>query len=446
MESDSPGMDLSYLIKDYPVRWDRLDLQAQVDAFLALPKPEPPPSETLWVFTFGIWDIWSLAAVPREVGIPAIDGLVADIFSNVERLYQASLDNTSIAFSADMSRPVSAASHREPSQSTQAPAKIFRILIPTVLDPTLVPGWQTDRPELPPVHSPAEQMRNAVTLTDRWNYGIRNAMEVWIKTPDPASEDLERSSEEDGDVTPKVRVEVLVTASTQEAAKNRVNRDGPRKAAQALPPNLSSSRERRGSDGRDMQPSPSASSVPPESRPEQAKAPYPQRDGIAYDLPSYLLEVIMDRQLRDAGIKDASGFGAMPLRDGFLDVTTPCVASSALLADTDDGEGNEYDDDEEYDVDGDEMPSDYQVRARATAARGEPGEPLPDGYPPNKCASPRDHLFYTPFTLGQRAIDEVGRQSAYLVRNNKTMRAFWDGMGKPALSRSNQKPGAWKVT
>ena len=42
--------------------------------------------------------------------------------------------------------------------------KHFRILVPTLFDPSLTPGWHSGRPDIPAIHSKAEQMRNAATL------------------------------------------------------------------------------------------------------------------------------------------------------------------------------------------------------------------------------------------------------------------------------------------
>ena len=65
-EHPAPGTNYTFLSEGYPVRWDVPDLKAQVDQFLSLPKPALPPNETLWIFSFGTWDIWSLAAFPRN--------------------------------------------------------------------------------------------------------------------------------------------------------------------------------------------------------------------------------------------------------------------------------------------------------------------------------------------------------------------------------------------
>src|SRR3569833_1010617 len=193
----APGKDFSYLSEVYPVQWDVPDFEAQVSAFLSLPRPARPPKETLWVFSFGTWDIWSLAALPDFEAIPLSDSLVADVYRNIERLYNASLDARSIAYS-DYFRegrvsPAAAALNLT-VEDTGKPAAVpwgdaemepFRILVSTVFDPSLTPGWQLLRPALPKAHSKAEQMRNAASLTNRWNMGMRNAMDTWVKTPPP---------------------------------------------------------------------------------------------------------------------------------------------------------------------------------------------------------------------------------------------------------------------
>ena len=61
-----PAQDYEFLSQQYPVPDDTPDLDGQISKFLALPPPIRAPRQTLWVFTFGTWDVWSLAAFPRR--------------------------------------------------------------------------------------------------------------------------------------------------------------------------------------------------------------------------------------------------------------------------------------------------------------------------------------------------------------------------------------------
>lgn len=152
----APGLDYTFLSEQFPVPWAVSDLDSQVSLFLSIPRPICPPKETIWVVTVGHWDIWSLAVVPLEVGKSAVDKMVANMFEQLERLYQASLGH-------DLS---------------------FRLLLPALLDPSLTPAWRTDRPTTPAVHTKAEQLRNAAMLTEQWNQQLATRLDAWVKRSD----------------------------------------------------------------------------------------------------------------------------------------------------------------------------------------------------------------------------------------------------------------------
>ncbi len=52
------------------------------------------------------------------------------------------------------------------------------------------------------------------------------------------------------------------------------------------------------------------------------------------------------------------------------------------------------------------------------------------------CLAPQDHLFYTSFTVSERAIAEIAQLAAGLVRNNETVRAHWARINLPPLGIS----------
>src|SRR3569833_2124748 len=52
---------------------------------------------------------------------------------------------------------------------------------------------------------------------------------------------------------------------------------------------------------------------------------YPLRDGITYNLPDYLLDVIIDRQMRNVEQRAANRFGQLSADRGFLEVSIPCT-------------------------------------------------------------------------------------------------------------------------
>ncbi|RCI14173.1 hypothetical protein L249_6070 [Ophiocordyceps polyrhachis-furcata BCC 54312] len=174
----SPAWNYSFVSEQYPVPAQTPDLEAQVKRFLsrrpaaAATSAVVAPHRTLWVFTFGTWDVWNLAALPRELGERAVDALVLHLFSQIELLYGESLHGRSIAYSDFEARVA------KPADPGAGPES-FRVVIPDLLDVTLMPGWQR-RPDPPAPHSKAEQMRNAAFLTRQWNSKVAQELERWV--------------------------------------------------------------------------------------------------------------------------------------------------------------------------------------------------------------------------------------------------------------------------
>lgn len=241
----SPGLDYSYLSTYYAPQWRAPDLREQIDRFLARPKPRYAPQETLWVFSFGLWDVWSLSALPTSVSKDLTGEMTKDIFAQIDRLVEASTDERSIAWSdanfgkaaattnasdeetkeeapADADAPAdapaegptekreeeadaaaAAAAEKEAEEAAEAeaagPTEYFRVLIPRIMDPSLLPGWRDLRPVLPKVHSKAEQMRNCVALTNAWNDGIVAGLSDWVKKEDKKPGPEEEKKEEGGE-------------------------------------------------------------------------------------------------------------------------------------------------------------------------------------------------------------------------------------------------------
>ena len=160
----------------------------------------------------------------------------------------------------------------------------------------------------------------------------------------------------------------------------------------------------------------------PEETTEQKQMEYPEKDGFTYDLPNYLLDVIMDRQLRQGGLVDGDGYGDMASKLGFQDVQVPCVHDPDMFRRKN---ATLYKELLENGSTTDDTPTSAQNMAKRVA-----------------CDSPDSYLFHTSFTLGQRAIQEVGRQAATMVKTNDTIRAFWQSIGQPALAKP-KGPGSW---
>ncbi|KAK3936606.1 hypothetical protein QBC46DRAFT_357343 [Diplogelasinospora grovesii] len=465
--NNSPGKDYSFQPENYPVIWTLPDLDKQINAFLTTKKPRTPPTETLWVFTFGAWDIWSLASMPLDISKPLIGPLTDHIFGRIERLYQSALDEQSVAWSdiySDLRRSNSSATNATAGNDGELKAQtdavrngtgMFRVLVPNLFDPSLTPGWRNMRPTLSEVHSKAEQMRNAAALTIEWNMQLRNKMEAWVRTPDPEPEVLglgEAPSEEeaaDGAQNPaqpgsEVKFDQGVAIpppndSLPVPARKGVN---PVIGGQnhVTPAQSTHRRQRRRRDGETSEAATVAQEAEPAAGGPAPRRQYPLRDGIIYDMPEYLMDVIVDRQFRNAGIEDAKGTGKKPTNQGFLEVWLPCIdetpAAEDVDVDVDSGEDDRSDTAYERrrsapNIQGRTI---NQHRSHNTTSSGSVNVASEsEGETSMMCEAPHEHLFYTPFTVSSRAIAEIAHQAADMVRRNETVRARWKTLRLPGL-------------
>lgn len=374
--------------------------------FLAMPKGKTP-QKTLWVFSFGSWDVWSLSALPVAKGKESVDAMTREIFEQVERLYTASLDPNSIAYSRTTvlkqaphvsSNPAKSAEpqtlpesqplarENAPAEESVAPASTapqqpattkaamveevntkdpgtFDVLIPRVLDPSLLPGWRDLRPRIPSVHSKAEQMRNAAILTTEWNDHIADRMVDWVQK-------AETEKNED------FHIDTPVAASATD----------------------------------------------------------PVRDGFAYNFADFVIQRILERQMVNGKVKDGNGLGDIEIEEGYRDVRTPCLqavdASRVKIAGPVVGDVllNIPNDKIENDMQAPRKSSSSSNKGAAVAgaavkrAEFEQKPGLAYLSAAKVCEIPDDHLFYTPFALSQRAIWGIANETSDMIRNGESVR------------------------
>ncbi|TQN69335.1 hypothetical protein CSHISOI_06015 [Colletotrichum shisoi] len=349
----APGYNYDFLLEQFPLSDTIADLKAQVDSFLAQPQPRNLPRETVWVFTFGTWDVWALASLPRELGQDLVDAAVAALFAQVERVYQASLDAESAAFS-DFWAYLQDDSLIEKLSAVEdegrGEVENFRLIVPELLDLSLTPGWHARRPAPPSPHTRAEQMTNAAHLTARWNSEVKGRMDMWTSTAEPRAEDGEE----------KGKFGYVSSGESTSAA-----------AAAAAGSRLLRARAEQG--------------LKPPAEGDALRVPLPRRLGAQVDGATFVREAIVERQMRDHGLTDHTGRGnrtdggdAEEEQQGgsvfFAETWTPCIWARTS---------------ETPDVDG------------AYAA----------------CDTPGDYLFHSPFTLGERAVRETARIAAAETRS-----------------------------
>ncbi|ORY63935.1 uncharacterized protein BCR38DRAFT_343419 [Pseudomassariella vexata] len=316
--SEQPGLDYTWLPREYPVPTELPDLQQQLDAFFATPPPMRPAQETLWVFNFGYWDIWRLACLPPQLAMDAIEVQARHIFAQIEVLYQESRSEKSIAYSdfyTFLNSTTKTTSSKSDDVIADVPIEPFRVFIPRLFDITLTPGFDKARFVLPYPHSRAVELRNAVHLTEEWNLKIDKMFDEWLAMPDP---------------------EVATTDDTL----------GKREGEAPI------------------------------------NVPYARREAIStYDVSDYMRNAIIERQMQNAHVEDKTGRGTRPAEEGFLEVQQPCL----------------------------QLVHDNVTDVTKTVV----------------CDAPQEYLFWTEFTVSQRAIDAMGKQAAAVFTKHAQTGSQW---------------------
>lgn len=291
--TDEPAADYYFVSDQYPVPEETPDLEAQIEQFLAQPAPHwsrdhSKTRQTLWVFTFGTWDIWNLAAGPLSIGLDIIDHLTSLIFAQAEVLLREATEGTATAFVVP---------HSPDGNETGNPTgendvlDHFRLIIPKLFDITLTPGW-LERALAPIPHSKAEQMRNAVALTDEWNQQMNWKLSRWQSNGNGTWLDWDEE-----DPNPEL----------ENSARGVSGADIP----------ISESRRRRGFR-------------------DNSKAKHRQlRVGLQASSAGLILDALTEEELQRTGLRDGNGRGSKPEDAAmrFRDVWEPCLGGAGAGGD-----------------------------------------------------------------------------------------------------------------
>jgi hypothetical protein len=287
------------------------DLAAQIEEFLKLPPSTSDSAETIFIVSFGVWDIYHFAGLDFTLGQNITGAAISELFAHLDKLYiYCQKDNLSKQSKSS-----------DAGNITDNTSPTFRVIIPKLFEPTLLPGWITQRPVPPPPSSVAEQQKNGMYLTNLWNSKLENKIGEWLqndKAPFPSS----NSGEHQGSNTP----EPAMGSGT--------------------------------------------------------------KDVFYYDLPRYLLNILIEHQLEDEGLSDASGLGKG--ESPFESVSVSCVR------DAEDGEQDGY----------------VDLNGRLV------------------CKEPEEYLFWDGFNLGAVANEAIGKEVGEMVKEGKSMRNIW-AEGKP---------------
>jgi hypothetical protein len=300
------------------------DLATQIQSYIALGPPTQRPTETVFVVSFGFWDIYDFSRMDYLLAQNGTDTSIKEVFSQLDILYNHYVTNL-----YPSKEPGSLDSTTD---TTNTPS--FRVIIPKLFDPTLLPGWLTLRPVPLAPSSIAEQQKNAVYLTERWNNLVENQVAAWVlTTPKPATFEQDSSYDD-------VRKSAGPPTSTGDEA--------------------------------------SSDDQEPESSPIE-------KDVFYFDLPKLLLDIIIEHQLEDESIADATGIGTG--ESPFESVYQPCVREA-----------------ENDDTDGLVGLSGMLV-----------------------CKEPEEYLFWDSFNLGGVVKGMIGKGIGEMLKENKSLRQQWKG-------------------
>lgn len=140
------------------------DLATQVQKFLTS-KQRSQLGRSVFAISSGFWDIYQLAGLDYALAQNLTDAAVESLVAQVHILYTH--------YSTDISfQPL--------NENKAARLPPFQLIIPRLFDPSLVPGWMLERAVPISPSTIAEQQKQAVYLTERWNSGLENALGTWV--------------------------------------------------------------------------------------------------------------------------------------------------------------------------------------------------------------------------------------------------------------------------
>lgn len=158
------------------------DLGAQIQSYITENPPSKKPMDTIFVVSLGFWDVYNFASLDFDIAINATDASVEELFYQLDVLY------------SHHAKSYPAHTIIKADNTTNPP--LFPVIIPNLLDPSLVPGWISHRPLPIRPSSIAEQQKNAMYLTNRWNFAMENKMISWMKGIPIFYESEEKKNEE----------------------------------------------------------------------------------------------------------------------------------------------------------------------------------------------------------------------------------------------------------
>ena len=265
-----------------------------------------------------MWDPYHYAGLDPTISQNITDVSLTELFHQLDILYAHYGESFSSAHVTVQSAERNSTNNTD---SSSAPLP-FRVIIPKLSDPSLLPGWISQRPVPLAPSSVAEHQKNAVYLTARWNGLLENKMGTWIK-------DISKPSESN-------------SSMTEDGGKNNTTKEIPEPIAVI------------------------------------------EKDVFYFDLSRYLVDIIIEHQLEDEGLSDASGLGTG--ESPFESVYTPCVREA----------GDEVEEEGFVDLNGQLV-----------------------------CKEPEEYLFWDNWTLGSVAKEAIGKEIGAMVLEGNSVQQMW---------------------
>ncbi|CZR53181.1 uncharacterized protein PAC_03059 [Phialocephala subalpina] len=350
------------------------DLASQIQSYISLPAPKTQPSETIFILSFGFWDIYDFARLDFIAAQNVTDTSVDFIFDQLDILYAHFATNL---YPFNALTPVPSSSITTSNQTGSTSANKFKVIIPRIFEPTLLPGWISQRPVPPKPSSVAEQQKNAVYLTERWNQAIENKMGAWMErkvASVPAAA---------GETETESRADVRENATERE-----MNPGEKFEQFGSNPANEEKAGEKKeeSEDGKKEEDTKVVENLP-------------KKDIFYHDTSSLILDLILEHQLEDEGLSDASGLGKG--ESPFDSVYTPCL-----------------------------RPLDLSLSAEEI-------EEIVEGWREVNgmliCKEPEEFLWWDAWNLGSKGKRLVGESVGEVVKEGRSLRFKMDNKGKIAM-------------
>ncbi|CZT02867.1 uncharacterized protein RAG0_09856 [Rhynchosporium agropyri] len=237
------------------------DLSTQIQTYLSLPRPSQKPSETLFIISLGFWDIYHLSALPFPF---AQDGVA--LASIIQRIPKKRTENLVT------------------EEEEHERRRMFRVIVPKVLDPSLTPGWVENRL----VKSSARERDGGVG----W---INNVFSV-VSSSTSGIHDMPKEVEEKKASNDQETIPRSIEGEKQTAIWD----PHPQTQTQTHSPTT--------------------------TNPTSNTHPIPEKDTFIPDIPAYILSTIHENPLQDTSQVENTGLGAG--ESAINSVKTPCFSST----------------------------------------------------------------------------------------------------------------------